>query len=90
VRGPLLYDLASAVIYAGGPDHAKTLIRAYLGEGMLGAAEVEHGMAPMLRFRWAVQADYFAWRIGVNNLTGITGPQENEKRLEDARRALTC
>jgi homoserine kinase type II len=86
--GPLLYDLASAVMYVGGADHAKTLIRAYLGEGILGAAEVAHGLAPMLRFRWAVQANYFAWRIAGNNLTGISGPLENEKGLEDARRAL--
>jgi homoserine kinase type II len=42
----------------------------------------------MLRFRWAVQANYFAWRIAENNLTGITGPEENEKGLEDARRSL--
>jgi Ser/Thr protein kinase RdoA (MazF antagonist) len=87
--GPLLYDLASAVMYVGGPGHAKTLVRAYLGEGVLGAAEVEHGLAPMLRFRWAVQANYFAWRIAGNNLTGISGPQENEKGLEDARLFLT-
>ena len=87
--GPLLYDLASAVMYVGGPDHAQALIRAYLAEGVLGAAEVEHGLAPMLRFRWAVQANYFAWRIAGNNLTGISGPQENEKGLEDARLFLT-
>lgn len=88
--GPLLYDLASAVMYAGGPDQARTLIGAYLGDGILGAAEVEHGLAPMLRFRWAVQANYFAWRIAGNNLTGISGPQDNEKGLEDARRFLAC
>ena len=89
VCGPLLYDLASAVMYVGGPDHARALIRAYLGEGTLGAAEVEDSLAPMLRFRWAVQANYFAWRIAENNLTGISGPQDNEKGLEDARRFLT-
>ena len=83
--GPLLYDLASAVMYVGGPGRAKTLVKAYLGEGILGATEIEHGLAPMLRFRWAVQANYFAWRIAGNNLTGISGPQENEKGLEDAR-----
>jgi homoserine kinase type II len=87
--GPLLYDLASAVMYVGGPDCAKTLVGAYLGDGMLGATEVERGLAPMLRFRWAVQANYFAWRIAGNNLTGISGPQDNEKGLEDARRFLT-
>ena len=43
----------------------------------------------MLRFRWAVQADYFARRITAGDLTGITGPDENANGLEDARRALT-
>jgi transcriptional regulator with XRE-family HTH domain len=87
--GPLLYDLASAVMYVGGPAEAQELIRAYLSAGILGSAEVERGLAPMLRFRWAVQANYFAWRIAGNNLTGISGPQDNEKGLEDARRSLT-
>lgn len=77
-------------MYVGGQDRAQDLIRAYLDHGALGAAEVEHGLAPMLRFRWAVQANYFAWRISENNLTGITGPEENEKGLEDARRSLAA
>jgi Ser/Thr protein kinase RdoA (MazF antagonist) len=89
LRGPLLYDLASAVMYVGGPDCAVPLVSAYQREGILGAAEIQHGLAPMLRFRWAVQANYFAWRIAGNDLTGISGPQENEKGLEDARRSLT-
>jgi homoserine kinase type II len=37
----------------------------------------------MLKFRWAVQANYFAWRIAENNLTGISGPQGNEEGLDD-------
>ena len=51
--------------------------------------EVDQGLAAMLRFRWAVQASYFAWRIANNDLTGISSPDENEKGLEDARRSLT-
>jgi Ser/Thr protein kinase RdoA (MazF antagonist) len=86
--GPLLYDLASAVMYVGGPDHAGELIAAYLAEGILQRAEVRQGLAAMLGFRWAVQANYFAWRIAENDLTGIGGPQDNEKGLEDARRFL--
>lgn len=89
IRGPLLYDLASAVMHAGGPDRAGALIAAYRDAGPLGAAEIGAGLAPLLRFRWAVQASYFAWRIAGNNLTGISGPADNEKHLEDARRALT-
>jgi Ser/Thr protein kinase RdoA (MazF antagonist) len=87
---PLLYDLASAVMHVGGPGHATALVRSYLEEGIVTVTEVERGLAPMLRFRWAVQANYFAWRIAGNNLTGISGPQDNEKGLEDARRSLTC
>jgi Ser/Thr protein kinase RdoA (MazF antagonist) len=90
IYGPLLYDLASAVMYVGGPGHGTALLRSYQAEGGLPVTEVEHGLTPMLRFRWAVQADYFAWRIAGNNLTGISGPQDNEKGLEDARRSLIC
>jgi Ser/Thr protein kinase RdoA (MazF antagonist) len=87
-HGPLLYDLASAVMYLGGPGRAAAMTDAYLSAGILTAREAADGLPVMLRFRWAVQADYFAWRITANDLTGITGPEENEKGLEDARRAL--
>jgi homoserine kinase type II len=88
LHGPLLYDLASAVMYVGGPGQAGSLVRAYLSEGTIGPDEAARGLAPMLRFRWAVQANYFAWRISGNDLTGISGPQDNEKGLEDARLSL--
>ena len=42
----------------------------------------------MLRFRFAVQADYFARRIAANDLTGIDGPAGNERGLADAWRLL--
>ena len=83
--GPLMYDLASAVMYVGGPSHAEALVDAYLGEGALDRSEVERTLSPMLRMRWAVQADYFARRISTNDLTGINGLHENEMGLEDAR-----
>jgi len=38
----------------------------------------------MLRFRWAVQADYFARRIATGDLTGIESAAENESGLADA------
>ncbi len=87
--GPLMYDVASAVMYVGGPDHGAALIDAYLSHWVLAPAEVERTLGPMLRMRWAVQADYFARRIATNDLTGIASPDENEKGLEDARAALT-
>lgn len=89
LEGPLLYDLASAVMYVGGLSCADQLVAAYLGHATLTAAEVEAALPVMLRFRWAVQADYFARRIAEHDLTGITGPADNEKGLEDARGGLS-
>lgn len=86
--GPLMYDLASAVMYVGGTNQASRLISAYLDDQLLQTSEVERTLEPMLRFRWAVQADYFARRINTSDLTGIQGPDENEQGLEDARVAL--
>jgi hypothetical protein len=55
---------------------------------MLTRGEVDAGLLPMLQFRWAVQASYFAWRIATGDLTGIGGPEDNEAGLEDARASL--
>ncbi len=86
--GPFMYDVASAVMYGGGPGHADPLVEAYTAAGLLGPAEIERALSPMLRFRWAVQADYFARRIATGDLTGIDDPSANEDGLEDARRGL--
>ncbi len=88
VSGPLLYDLASAVMYVGGVEHGDCLIEAYLESRTVTRAEVEHGLLTMLRFRWAVQADYFARRLATGDLTGIISDADNEKGLEDARQWL--
>jgi len=84
----LVFSVASAVMYVGGPENASALIASYLDGGTLGRGEVGAGLLPLLRFRWAVQANYFAWRIATNNLTGISGPEDNEAGLEDARLSL--
>ncbi len=84
MTGPLLYDLASAVMYAGGPERAGSLIEPYLAHGVVPRAEAERALGVMLRFRWAVQADYFARRIATGDLTGITSATENESGLADA------
>jgi Ser/Thr protein kinase RdoA (MazF antagonist) len=88
VVGPLLYDLASAEMYVGGPDHSTPLVDAYLATGALRAEEVDRALRPMARMRWAVQADYFAMRIATDDMTGVDDAAENEKGLEDARRGL--
>ncbi|HET9519938.1 MAG TPA: phosphotransferase, partial [Candidatus Limnocylindrales bacterium] len=81
-HGPLLYDLASAVMYAG-PDVAP----AYRETGPLEGEELDH-VDGFRAFRWAVQAIYFSGRIAANDLTGIDDPSENEKGLDDARIGL--
>lgn len=86
--GPLLYDLASAAMYVGGPDRAAPLIAAYLERAVMPRAEVERGLLVLLRFRHAVQADYFARRILTDDLTGIDSAAENEEGLAHARRWL--
>jgi homoserine kinase type II len=75
-------------MYAGGPAHAAPMTDAYQAAGQLTEQEIADGLSVMLHFRWAVQADYFARCTITNDLTGITGPEENEKGLEDARQEL--
>jgi Ser/Thr protein kinase RdoA (MazF antagonist) len=58
LHGPLLYDVASAAMYLGGPGSADSMIDAYRAAGPLTAAQIAYGLPVMLRFRWAVQADY--------------------------------
>ena len=88
VVGPLLYDLASARMYLGGPGRSEPVVAAYLATGALTRDEVERGLDTLARLRWAVQADYFARRIATDDLTGIADRAENEEGLEDARAAL--
>lgn len=88
LRGPLLYDVASAVMYVGGIARADELVSAYLHHAPMTRDEVDAGLETMLNFRWAVQADYFARRIATNGMTGISDTAENEKGLADTRAHL--
>jgi Ser/Thr protein kinase RdoA (MazF antagonist) len=54
--GPLAYDVAAAVGYAGGPEHATELIDGYLAAGPVGADELGAALPVLLRLRWAVRA----------------------------------
>lgn len=85
--GPCLFDVASAVMYVG-PEAKDTFVEAYLAAGGMSHGEVDRGLLPMLRFRWAVQASYFALRMTERDLTGITDDRGNQKGLDDARRFL--
>jgi Ser/Thr protein kinase RdoA (MazF antagonist) len=81
--GPLVYDVAAAVLYAGGPDHAAELLDGYLAAGPVPEDELEAALPVLLRFRWAVQADWSARRIAA-------GADRNgaEEVLRRARAAL--
>lgn len=87
-HGPLLYDVASAVMYLGGTDKAATFLSHYARKGPVPADELDHHLNAFRRFRAIVQADYFARRILNNDLTGIDDDAENHKGLNDARRML--
>ena len=84
-RGPVLYDVASAVMYLGGRAYASTFLSTYESAGPLGIEELAH-LDAFSRFREAVQGAYFAERLATNDLTGSIDHAENEKGLGDARR----
>jgi homoserine kinase type II len=60
--GPLVCDVAAAVVYAGGLDHAAELLDGYLAAGPVGRDELDAALPVLLRYRWAVQADRAARR----------------------------
>ncbi|HXH81265.1 phosphotransferase enzyme family protein [Nocardioides sp.] len=86
-RGPVLYDVASAVMYLGGIEHASAFLNTYQSQGPLSADEMRH-LEAFSRFREAVQGAYFAGRLASNDLTGGIEHADNEKGLSDARRRL--
>jgi homoserine kinase type II len=83
--GPLMYDIASAVMYAGGPPAAGDLVEAYLAAGPVSRDELEATLPTMLRFRYAIQAYYFAHRVWVDDRRGVSGPEDNLRGLRHAR-----
>lgn len=87
--GPFVYDVASAIMYAGGPDRAGELLEAYAAAGPVPRAELEAALPVLLRFRWAVQADWFARRIARGDETGGDA-DANRAGLSDARAALAA
>lgn len=86
-RGPVLYDVASTVMYLGGPERAEAFLRVYRTQGPLVADELQL-LEAFRRFRWAVQGTYFAWRLATHDLTGGVERADNERGLDNARRGL--
>jgi Ser/Thr protein kinase RdoA (MazF antagonist) len=62
--GPLVYDVAAAIVYAGGIDAAAEMIDGYLAAGPVSADELHAALPVLLRLRWAVLADRAA-RLGL-------------------------
>jgi Ser/Thr protein kinase RdoA (MazF antagonist) len=86
-HGPLLYDVASAVMYVGGLERGRALVEAYaavVAPGA-GAAALLPSVEVLLQLRQAVQAAYFARRVAESDLTGIDGPEGNLEGLHHAR-----
>jgi Ser/Thr protein kinase RdoA (MazF antagonist) len=73
--GPLVYDVAAAVVYAGGVATATDLIDGYLAAGPVGRDELDVALPVLMRLRWAVRADRAARR-------------SDSRALRRARRAL--
>lgn len=86
-RGPLLYDVASAVMYLGGPRRAGTFLERYAVAGRLPGHELGEHLATFLRFRAAVQAVYFTGRLG-RVAVGVApfGRSGDARGLRDAER----
>lgn len=74
-------------MYLGGPDDARAFLDAYRRHGPLGTDELQL-LDAFRRFRWAVQAVYFAWRLANGDLTGVADQADNQKGLDDAGRGL--
>ena len=85
--GPLAYDVAAALGYAG-PDGAPDLVAAYLAAGPVPREELEAALPTMVLFRWAVRADHHARRLTAARRAGGTGADEDRAGLDAAREAL--
>jgi Ser/Thr protein kinase RdoA (MazF antagonist) len=80
-QGPLLYDIASAVMYVGWGVVDGYREKPPLTDDELKLVDV------FVSFRWAVQAWYFSSRLQ-RAAPGGSGSAENEKGVADARSAL--
>ena len=86
--GPVLYDVASAVMYAGGRSSAGPLLAAYAAANVVPADELRQHLPALERVRAIVQATYFSHRVHEGDLTGIASEDDNIRGLDDARRML--
>jgi Ser/Thr protein kinase RdoA (MazF antagonist) len=85
--GPLVYDVASSRICLQDDTGFGRFLSGYLGMVPLPAEELT-ALPTFVRFRWAVQADYFAPRLWRHDSTGLADVTDNEKGLAEACRRL--
>lgn len=87
-QGPVLYDLASAIMYSGNERAGARVVEGYQSVGLIPDLEVKTYLPTFRRFRAAVQAAYFSERIHQANLTGMQDQAENLGGLSDSRLLL--
>lgn len=87
-RGPVLYDVASALMYLGGRDRSDAFWDGYLSHSPAPARELDSHIGAFMRFRAAVQAAYFSMRIAREDRTGLSDDTGNWKGLRDAEQML--
>ena len=86
--GPLVYDVAAAVAYAGGPDEAAEFLDGYLAAGPVDRDELDAALPVLLRFRWAVRADWLARRLPGAADSSADGAGPDGAPVDDPRSAL--
>lgn len=89
-HGPVLYDVASALMYLGGRAKATAFWTSYVRASPAPIAELVKHLEAFSRFRAAVQASYFSMRVATSDPTGIQDQRENWKGLRDAQRMLAA
>ena len=89
--GPLVLDVAAAVVYAGGPDAAAELLDGYLAAAPVRQDELDAALPVLLRYRWAVLADWSARRLaaGTANASVTGGTCGSSACRADIREALS-
>ena len=81
--GPLVYDVAAAVVYAGGTAASADFLDGYLAAGPVGPDELDAALPVLLRLRWAVKAD-----VGARRLAAAPDDADAAELLDRARAAL--
>ncbi|MBA8795960.1 homoserine kinase type II [Friedmanniella endophytica] len=86
--GPLVYDVASALMYLGGRERGAAFLDRYREIGPLPPGELDAHLDLFGLLRAGVQAEYFAGRLAADDRTGIDGPEGNLEGFADARAML--